>query len=73
MSGFVAIIGECISCRRTFSFNPHRVPSTTAITGEREPICSDCFDELNRRRVANGLEPFERHPDAYDAIPEGEF
>jgi hypothetical protein len=73
MSGFVAIIGPCIACHRTFSFNPHRVPSTSAITGEREPLCRDCFDELNRRRVENGLEPFPLNPDAYDAIPAEQF
>lgn len=71
--GYVQILGECIACRRRFTFNPHRVPSTRAITGEREPICPDCFDLLNRKRVAAGLEPFTRHPDAYDAIPEEEF
>lgn len=73
MTGYVSIVGPCISCHRVFSFNPHRVPSTTAITGQREPICEDCFEELNRRRVADGLEPFTRHPDAYDAIPAEEF
>lgn len=78
MNGFVAIIGPCIACGRTFSFNPHRVPSTRPLLksgelGQREPICRDCFEELNRRRVAGGLEPFPVHPDAYDAIPAEEF
>jgi hypothetical protein len=73
MNGFVQAFGPCIACGHTFGFNPLRVPSTTALTGEREPICRSCFDAINAKRTAAGLEAFPVAADAYDAIDEGEL
>lgn len=50
-----------------------RVPSTSAITGQREPICESCVDRLNPIRVANGLAPIAPLPGAYDACDEDEL
>jgi len=53
----------CIGCRRSFSFNPVRVPSVT-INGQREPICRDCVIRANPMRRANGLPKILPLPDA---------
>jgi hypothetical protein len=50
-----------------------RVPSSSVVTGKREPICEPCFDRINLRRGTQGLEPFARHPDAYEACEEDEL
>jgi hypothetical protein len=72
MTGFAFVIGCCFSCGRTFTFNPHKVPSIR-VGGEREPICRACMDDLNRRRVRLGMAPEPIQPDAYDPIPEGDL
>lgn len=69
MSGYMICSGACIACGIVFSFNPNRVPSSSAITGEREPICRTCMDRINDARVAQGLAPFEILPGAYEAEP----
>ena len=74
MTGYVFAIAPCIRCGVPFSFNPNTVPSTTALTGQREPLCESCFTELNRQRVKDhGLEPWPLHPNAYEPIPEEDF
>jgi hypothetical protein len=55
--------GACICCGKTFTFNPLKVPSIP-IHGEREPVCKECIDIANERRVAMGL---PKHPYAEDA------
>lgn len=61
--------GACIGCGRLFSFNPNRVPSSSAVTGSREPICRDCMEKINQVRAARNLPPFEILPDAYEPEP----
>jgi hypothetical protein len=68
--GYMMAIGPCIGCRRTFSFNPLRVPSSSAITGTRAPICADCVERLNPMRIKNGLAPIVPLPGAYEPEPE---
>jgi hypothetical protein len=70
MTGYMIAMGACISCERFFAFNPERVPSTTAITGEREPVCRDCMDRINSNRRDRGLPEFPILPGAYDPEPE---
>jgi hypothetical protein len=65
--------GACICCKRPFGFNPARVPSTSAVTGQREPICAACVEAINRRRVANGLPPIVPAADAYEPVDETEL
>jgi hypothetical protein len=65
--GYLMAIGPCIGCGRAFTFNPDRVPSSSAITGKREPICADCVERINPQRIAHGLEPIVPLPGAYDA------
>jgi hypothetical protein len=72
MSGYVFVLGHCISCRQPFTFNPHRVPSLV-VNGVREPVCRACIEAANPRRKANGLAEIEIQPDAYEAIPEEEL
>jgi hypothetical protein len=57
-------IGQCYGCKRTFSFNRERVPSIHVNAqgkpdpkGAREPICRECVERANPRRIANGLPP----------------
>jgi hypothetical protein len=71
--GYVTAHGHCITCGKLFSFNPMRVPSTTEITGKREPLCEDCFTQINIKRKALGLEPFVAAPDAWEACEESEL
>jgi len=61
----VFVLGACLCCGRLFTFNPWRVPSHQW-HGTREPICRDCVDRINPRRVANGLPPIVPLPGAYD-------
>jgi hypothetical protein len=56
----------CICCGIFFSYNPDRVPSTRAITGDREPVCETCMHRINERRRASGAEPFAILPGAYE-------
>lgn len=70
--GYVFATSYCIGCDRLFTYNPHRVPSLR-VNGEREPVCRDCIEIANPQRVANGLEPFKIHPEAYEPMPEEEL
>lgn len=70
--GYVTAMSPCIGCRRTFSYNPVRVPSVTH-EGTRRPICADCVERVNPMRIKNGLPLIVPHPDAYDACEEGEL
>lgn len=72
-NGFVFVFGTCIACGRGFGFNPISVPSTSAVTGRREPICRTCMADINAERVAKGIDPFPIAPDAYEPLPEGEL
>jgi hypothetical protein len=71
--GYVTAMSPCVGCGRTFSYNPVLVPSCSAVTGKREPICEDCVVRVNLMRVKNGLEPIVPHPDAYSACHEEEL
>lgn len=73
MTGYVFCMGACIACGRPFAFNPHRVPSTSAVTGSREPVCRSCMDWINRKRRELGLEPFQIEADAYEPMAEAEL
>jgi len=41
-------------------------------TGEKEPICEDCFHRCNQLRQEAGLEPWVKMPDAYGIVDENE-
>jgi hypothetical protein len=68
--GYMLAIGPCIGCGRTFSFNPERVPSSSAVTGQREPVCLDCMNRINAKRRDMGLPEFPILPGAYEAEEE---
>lgn len=65
--GYVMAMSACAGCKQPFSYNPHRVPSVR-INGEREPICRSCVERANPQRIANGLDPIEVLPDAYEPL-----
>jgi hypothetical protein len=71
--GYVMATSPRIVCGNVFSYNPMRVPSTSAVTGRREPVCERCFGLINERRVAQGLPPFVPLPGAYEAADESEL
>jgi hypothetical protein len=73
MSGFVTAMSPCITCGKVFSYNPHKVPSSSAITGKREPVCQGCMNLINAKRQGMGLDPFPILPGAYDPMPEAEL
>ena len=50
-----------------------KAPSSSAITGEREPICQACVDQLNPIRIKNGLQPIVPLPGAYEPQDEDEI
>lgn len=71
--GYAICTGPCICCKRIFSYNPHRVPSSSAITGKREAICLECVHQINVKRINNGLPPIVVAADAYEPIDEQEL
>jgi hypothetical protein len=68
MTGYMYVLGHCYGCKRPFTFNADWVPSIR-IDGVKEPICRDCVEIANPKRIANGLEPIHIHPDAYEPGP----
>lgn len=72
MTGYVMAMSACFGCKRIFSYNPVRVPSLI-VHGSKEPVCQDCVDRANPRRIANGLEPIVPLPGAYEECEEGEL
>lgn len=65
MTGCMFATGPCVVCRHFFAFNPLTVPSTSALTGEREPICSTCIASINEKRRAKALPSWPVAADAY--------
>jgi hypothetical protein len=70
--GYALCHSACIGCGRLFSYNPRHVPSLR-VNGVREPVCLNCVERANPRRLANGLDPIVPHPDAYEPIDESEL
>jgi hypothetical protein len=70
--GCVFALGHCFACHKPFSFNPLRVPSIR-VNGSREPVCRECVELANPRRIANGLPAIVPAPDAYEACDEDEL
>jgi hypothetical protein len=70
--GYMMAFGTCASCKRTFGFNPHKVPSVR-VNNTREPVCEQCFNRLNVIRKEKGLPEWTKHPDAYEAADESEL
>lgn len=71
--GFVMAMSPCVGCGKVFSFNPMKVPSCSAVTGQREPICQTCVERVNPMRIKNGLEPIVPLPGAYEPADEYEL
>lgn len=71
--GHAFAFSPCICCRRVFAYNPMRVPSSSALTGQREPICEGCLELINLRRKQLGLDPIVPLPGAYEPCPEEEL
>lgn len=65
--------GACIVCKRPFTFNPVRVPSTSLLNGTRQPICSYCIEIVNARRKEAGLPLWPIPDDAYQPCDESEL
>jgi hypothetical protein len=66
---YVLVTSACFGCKRLFSYHPNKVPSIP-IEGERQPICQACVDEVNPRRIKNGLPPIKVLPGAYEPADE---
>lgn len=63
---YMFVVGSCINCKKTISFNPNYVPSIR-VNGEKEPLCKNCFDGWNQiHRISKNLAPVEIHPQAYE-------
>jgi len=69
--GYLFVLGPCICCKNPFSFNPNHVPSLR-VHGQREPVCLNCVNRVNPRRVKAGLPEIVPHPDAYEPCNEFE-
>lgn len=59
--GYIAVIGQCLCCKRPFSFHPNKVPSLNG-----EPVCKECVDKANPIRIQKGLPPITYSDDAYE-------
>jgi len=66
--GFISCVGSCVACGKMMTFHPNKVPSLKG-----EPICKDCVDKANVRRLANGLPPITYSSDAYEGADENEI
>jgi hypothetical protein len=67
--GYALLHAPCFGCGRIFASNPMRVPSIR-VNGDRKPVCRDCVEAANPRRIANGLDPIVPLPGAYEPCPE---
>lgn len=70
MSGYYLAFGSCIGCGRPFSFNPELVPSSSAVTGKREPICPNCLASINAYKREHGMPEWTPPRGAYEPAPE---
>jgi len=69
--GYAMAASACFGCGKVFMYNPHRVPSfPDPKTMQKEPVCKECMELVNRRRVEIGVKPHPIHPDAYEPIKE---
>lgn len=73
--GYAFMISGCVSCGRTFLYNPVRVPSLRKTPdGPREPLCQSCHKRGQEIQRRDGLEVWpDPHPDAYEPIAEEEL
>ena len=71
--GYAFVIGDCFVCKRTFTFNPMKVPSLKDKEGVRQPICKSCIEMANKLKVEKGVEPFVIPVDAYTVCNEAEL
>jgi len=67
--GYAFVVGCCVACHKTFSFNPRRVPSLI-YKGRREPLCRECAERWNEIHQDSRREILEG---AYDPFPEEEL
>lgn len=58
-------MSACGQCHQIFSYNPHLVPSLNDV-----PFCRNCVERANPKRIANGLEPINILPGAYESVAE---
>jgi hypothetical protein len=65
-------MGDCLVCKRVFTFNPIKVPSFR-VNGERQPVCLRCMYVVNEERAKKGFVAFQIHEDAYEACNENEL
>ena len=65
--GYYVLMAVCAACGRSFTCNPHRVPSLR-IRGEREAICRSCAERWIQLHPDAGVRIL---PGAYDPEPEG--
>ena len=63
--GYMTAVGSCGVCGKTFSFNPHKVPSKNNV-----PFCKECIDSANPIRVEKGLPEIKYSADAYSFTEE---
>lgn len=59
--GYLFAAGNCVVCRKLFTFNPELVPSY-----EGKPICKTCIERANAILKAHGEALIRVLPGAYD-------
>jgi hypothetical protein len=71
--GYVMCVSSCFCCKQLFSYNPNLVTSfRNPNTDVKEPICLDCINTANPKRIAKGLPPIIPLEGAYEACTEEE-
>lgn len=70
--GYAIAISACFGCGAVFGYNPSLVPSIR-VNARLEPICQNCVNIANPKRVANGLPPIVVPPGAYQPVEEGQL
>ena len=72
--GYAFMLAPCGVCHKPMSFNPHLVPSARGTPdGPREPICRQCIETANPKRIERGLPPIKILPGAYEPVSEEEL
>jgi hypothetical protein len=69
--GFILLHCFCANCGSHISVNPNHCPSVM-VAGKRMAVCGPCIEAANPERIANGLEAFVIHPEAYEPLDENE-
>jgi hypothetical protein len=54
----LVVTAACLFCDKPFAFDPRYVPMRAGLSGEQEPICKTCYEEIRADQAAEGEQPW---------------